>query len=88
MARTLMSLKDQLAKLEEKTKTLMKKREQEIIDIFKAQSSLTIDDQLLAGFLMFVSNEDNRTHPILKEFEGLSHKLYPPKKTRQRKKDN
>lgn len=88
MARTITSLKDQLAKLEEKTKALIKEREQEIINIFKAHSSITIDDQLLAGFLIFANNKDNHSHPILKEFEGLSYKLYPPKKTRQKRKDN
>ncbi len=41
---------------------------------------MTIDDQLLAGFLLFAMNEQNKQHPMLKEFIQLSKTTLDPHK--------
>ncbi len=40
---------------------------------------MTIDDQLLAGFLLFAMNEqNNKQHPMLKEFIQLTKTTLDP----------
>ncbi len=39
---------------------------------------MTINDQLLAGFLLFAMNEQNKQHPMLKEFIQLAKTMLDP----------
>ena len=74
-----------VAKIEEditaQLSPLLAKRKDEIFDIFQKHSATNIDDKLLIGFLKFVANTDNQTHPIISEFLNLakSGKLYQKK---------
>ncbi|BBJ32428.1 hypothetical protein RAS_p240 (plasmid) [Rickettsia asiatica] len=45
-----------------------------IFNIFNKFSAVDIDDKLLIGFLKFVTNKDNKDHPIIKEFLNISNK--------------
>jgi hypothetical protein len=71
MPRPQITLREQLAKLEQKTNDLLLQRQSEFMNIFKACKAVTIDDTLLTGFLLFASNPDNKDSPVLKEFLNL-----------------
>lgn len=83
MPKPVASLKEKLAKLELQASKLLEAREREINSIFKACSSLTIDDHLLTGFLLFVNNPSNKDHPIFKEFTNLAKVRGLPSKPRK-----
>lgn len=68
------------AQLEHQQSQLLQKRKEELFNIFKACNALTLDDQLLIGFLKFVKNVDNKIHPILNEFKSLGGKTKMPSK--------
>ena len=68
MAKSKLTLEDKLAKYEQAKKELIEKREKEILKIIKATGSLSVDDVLLAGALLFLKDEKNKTHSILDEF--------------------
>jgi len=72
MPRARIPLKEQLAKLEQKTNELLMQRQDELMNIFQACNAITVDDSLLAGFLIFVSNTENKDNPILKTFSTLA----------------
>lgn len=72
MASKSLTALEKLAALEAKKEQLVKAREAEIISLFKKNGSLTIADNLLAGFLAFVNNKENEKHPILTEFASLA----------------
>ena len=46
--------------------------------VFTATANVTIDNKLLLGFLLFMSNPDNRDHHILKEFKELATRTKSP----------
>lgn len=60
--------------------SLLTKRKEELFNIFDRFSSIDIDDKLLIGFLKFVTNKDNKDHPLIKEFLTLANKTRSPKK--------
>lgn len=60
--------------------TLLTKRKEELFNIFNRFSSIDIDDKLLIGFLKFVTNKDNKDHPLIKEFLTLANKTRLSKK--------
>lgn len=76
--------KERIAKIEEQLSLqqtyLLQKRKEELFNIFKTYSALTIDDRLLIGFLKFVKNVDNKNHSILNEFKSLGGKTKMPSK--------
>ena len=88
MPRPIISIREKLAKLERQAEVLLKNREGEIISIVKACSALTIDDHLLAGFLLFVGKEENKDHPILKEFTELAKTCGIPSRLRKPRSPN
>lgn len=60
--------------------SLLAKRKEEFFNIFDRFSAIDIDDKLLIGFLKFITNKDNKNHPIIKEFLTLANKTRSPKK--------
>ncbi|KJW03716.1 hypothetical protein [Rickettsia argasii] len=76
--------KERIAKIEAQLETqqtqLLQKRKEELFNIFKTCNALTIDDNLLIGFLKFVKNSDNKNLPILNEFKSLGGKTKMPSK--------
>lgn len=69
MVKQKLSLQEQINALEEKKEKLLDKRRAEILKIIERTGSLEIDDILLAGALLFLSNTKNKNHPILEEFK-------------------
>ncbi|ACP54025.1 Unknown (plasmid) [Rickettsia africae ESF-5] len=62
------------AELNVQLTSLLTKRKEEIFNIFNKFSAVDIDDKLLIGFLKFVTNKDNKDHPIIKEFLNIANK--------------
>lgn len=60
--------------------SLLTKRKEELFNIFNRFSAVDIDDKLLIGFLKFITNKDNKDHPIIKEFLTIANKTRSPKK--------
>ena len=54
--------------------TLLTKRKEELFNIFNRFDAVGIDDKLLIGFLKFITNKDNKDHPIIKEFLTLANR--------------
>lgn len=73
---------EKLQSLEQQKQQLIKKRYQELLNIIIKQNALTVDDQLLAGFLLFISNPANQKHPILTEFKELVKSTKSPSKVK------
>ncbi len=69
------------AELNVQLTTLLTKRKEELFNIFNRFSAIDIDDKLLIGFLKFVTNKDNKDHPIIKEFLTIANKSKLRKKT-------
>ena len=85
MPRKQPSLLDKIRKSEDKIKALVELRSKELIAIINECHAVTIDDSLLAGFLLFAMNDDNKDHPILKEFRELAKTNKIPSKPKQPK---
>ena len=81
--------KAKIAKLieqsEKQQKALLAKRKEELFKLFYDNASITMDDQLIIGFLKFASNKNNADHPTLKDFKSLGATIKQP---RQAKKPN
>lgn len=60
--------------------SLLTKRKEELFGIFNRFSSIDVDDKLLIGFLKFITNKDNKDHPIIKEFLTIANKTRLPQK--------
>ena len=69
------------AELNVQLTSLLTKRKEELFNIFDRFSAVDIDDKLLIGFLKFVTNKDNKDHPIIKEFLIIANKSKLRKKT-------
>jgi hypothetical protein len=78
------SLTEKLAKLEEQKQVLIKQRQEQIFDIISGTSSLAVEDELIAGALLFLVNKDNAKNPIMQEFRDLTrkHKIKLPSRRR------
>ena len=78
------TLADKLAKLEQQKLELIKQRKEQIFDIISQTSSLGIEDELIAGALLFLTNSNNNTNPIIQEFRKLTkeHKIKLPSQRR------
>ncbi len=63
---------EKLKKIEGKKQKVLITRREDLLEIVSNCNAMTIDDQLLAGFLLFAMNEQNKQHPILKEFIQLA----------------
>ena len=79
--------KAKIAKLIERSdkqqKALLAKRKEELFKLFCDNGSITMDDQLIAGFLKFASNKDNSDHPTLKEFKSLGSVIKTPRQSKK-----
>lgn len=74
MSKQTASLYEKLEKLEKQKQELLNQRRLEILKIIEATSSLTIDDKLLAGALLFLNDQKNKSHPIIDEFKSYINK--------------
>jgi phosphosulfolactate phosphohydrolase-like enzyme len=74
MARTTPTITEKLQKLEQQKNDLIVARRNEIFKIIDATGSLSIDDRILAGALLFLKDEKNKDHAILKEFKSYLDK--------------
>ena len=68
MPRRVPTALEKLSALEAKKQELLEQRKKELIRVFEECNAFTIDDSLLAGFLLFATSSDNEDHPMLKEF--------------------
>lgn len=78
MKRKDLSLTEKIAKLDQQKAELLSKRKDEIFSIFISTVNVTIDNKLLLGFLLFLSNPINKDHSILKEFKELGNRTKSP----------
>lgn len=70
-----------LQKAEEKYKEALGARKDEIFDLFvECKATTTIDDSLLAGFLLYATNEDNKNNPLFLEMKELAKAAKIPSK--------
>ena len=78
------NITDKLAKLEEQKQELIKQRQEQIFDIISGTSALAVEDELIAGALLFLVNKDNAKNPIIQEFRDLTrkHKIKLPSRRR------
>ena len=72
MQRKELSITEKIAKLDQQKEQLLAKRRDEIFALFTTTANVTIDNKLLLGFLLFLSNPANKDHHILKEFKELA----------------
>lgn len=68
------------AELNVQLTSLLTKRKKELFNIFNRFSAIDIDDKLLIGFLKFITNKENKDHPIIQEFLSIAQKTRSPKK--------
>lgn len=69
------SLQEKLKILDQKKQELLDKRRHEILKIIERTNSLEINDKVLAGALLFLSDPTNKNHSILEDFKKyLDHK--------------
>ncbi len=71
MATKKTSILEKINQTELRIKELVKQRNKELLDIINRCNAISIDNNLLSGFIMFALNPDNKDHPILKEFKEL-----------------
>lgn len=72
-----------LLKAQKDYQTALNDRKDELFKIFIECNAVTaINDSLLAGFLLFVTNPANKEHPILAEMEVLTKAVKFPSKTK------
>ena len=83
MKRKIQNYTDKIEKLEQQREVLVAKRKDEIFNLFNKYNSLSIDDKLLIGFLLFVTNPDNKHHSILQNFRDLALAKIPRKNSKQ-----
>ncbi|WP_341763527.1 hypothetical protein [Candidatus Tisiphia endosymbiont of Beris chalybata] len=72
------SATERLASIEVQKQQLIKKRQSELASIIVRQNSLTIDDHLLTGFLIFAADPENKNHPTLLQFKELAKSRKSP----------
>ena len=84
MATKKISILEKINQTELRIKELVKERNKELLDIITRFNaiSISIDNNLLTGFIMFALNPDNKDHPILKEFKELGKRPKIPSKSR------
>lgn len=68
MSQKSLSVLEKIEKLEERKTELLEKRKQELIEIITKCNAIAIDNRLLASFLKFAMEKENKDHHVLKEF--------------------
>ena len=76
------SILEKINQTELRIKELIKQRNKELLDIITRLNAISIDNNLLSGFIMFALNPDNKDHHILKEFKELGKRPKIPNKSR------
>ncbi len=76
------SILEKINQTELRIKELVKQRNKELIDIITRFNAISIDNNLLSGFIVFALNPDNKDHPILKEFKELGKRPKLPSKSK------
>lgn len=64
-------LLEQIQELEGKKEQLLSKRKEELWSLFKKRSAITIDDELLEGFLVFAMDHANKEAKVLHDMREL-----------------
>jgi hypothetical protein len=82
MATKKTSILEKINQTELRIKELVKKRNKELLDIINRFNAISIDNNLLSGFIVFALNPDNKDHPILKEFKELGRRPKFPSKSK------
>jgi len=82
MATKKTSILEKINQTEQRIKELVKQRNKELLDIITRFNAISIDNNLLSGFIMFALNPDNKDHPILKEFKELCQRPKLPSKSK------
>ena len=77
------NITQELEKLEERKAAIIDKRHKQIASIITAAGALTLDDQLIAGAMLFLANPENKGHDIITEFKKLGAKI--PSRRRAKK---
>ena len=83
MARTNISIIDKITLSELKIKQLIEQRNKELLGILTKLNAISIDNNLLVGFITFALNPENKDHHILKEFKELAKRPKLPSKSKQ-----
>ena len=82
MSKKTASILEKIQKLEERKLQLLAKRHKELLDIFTKCNAITIDDKLLAEFLLFTMNQKNKDHPTFKEFKEVIKSTKMPSRSK------
>ena len=82
MATKKTSILEKINQTELRIKELVKERNKELLDIITRFNAISIDNNLLSGFIVFALNPDNKDHPILKEFKELGKRPKLPSKSK------
>jgi len=82
MATKKTSILEKINQTELRIKELVKQRNKELLNIITRFNAISIDNNLLSGFIVFVLNPDNKDHPILKEFKELGKRPKLPSKSK------
>ena len=82
MATKKISILEKINQTEQRIKELVKERNKELLDIITRLNAISIDNNLLSGFIIFALNPDNKDHPILKEFKELGKRPKSPSKSK------
>jgi hypothetical protein len=82
MATKKISILEKINQTEKKIKELVKERNKELLDIITRFNAISIDNNLLSGFIIFALNPGNKDHPILKEFKELGKRPKLPSKSK------
>lgn len=82
MATKKTSILEKINQTEQRIKELIKQRNKELLDIITRFNAISIDNNLLSGFILFALNPDNKDHPILKEFKALGKRPKLPSKSK------
>ena len=82
MATKKTSILEKINQTELRIKELVKQRNKELLDIITRFNAISIDNNLLSGFIVFALNPNNKDHPILKEFKELAKRPKLPSKSK------
>lgn len=76
-----------LLKAQDDYQLALNERKDEVFKIFvECNTTTTINDSLLAGFLLFASNPANKEHPLLAEMQVLAKAAKIPSKPKHQNK--
>ena len=78
MTKSNISTIEKIAQVELKIKQLIGLRKQELLNVISRFNGLSIDNDLLAGFIIFALDAKNKNHAILKEFRDMNKRAKIP----------